>query len=65
METLFYMTIPIEHIGEKPAGQANQGRTIGDARYVEFAGVGHLPCIEAPQLLAAEIAHFMKETGLD
>lgn len=59
------MTIPIEHSDEKPAGQANQGRTTGGARYAEIAGVGHLPCVEAPEALAAEIAHFMKETGLD
>lgn len=39
--------------------------SIDGARYAEIPGVGHLPCVEAPQALAAEIAHFMKETGLD
>lgn len=38
---------------------------IGGARYAEIAGVGHLPCVEAPQAMAAEIVKFMKETGLD
>jgi len=37
---------------------------IPGARYSEIHGVGHLPCIEAPDILAKTIADFAREAGL-
>lgn len=37
---------------------------IPDAAFAEIAGVGHLPCIEAPQVMIAEIETFFEERNL-
>lgn len=37
--------------------------TIPNGRYVEIEGVGHLPCVEAPEKVAGAIVPFFKEFG--
>ncbi|MXN64672.1 3-oxoadipate enol-lactonase [Stappia sp. GBMRC 2046] len=37
--------------------------TIPNGRYVEIEGVGHLPCVEAPEKVAEAIVPFFKEFG--
>ncbi|MEO1120557.1 MAG: 3-oxoadipate enol-lactonase, partial [Pseudomonadota bacterium] len=34
------------------------------ARYAEIDGVGHIPCVEAPERLGALLTGFMSEIGL-
>ena len=47
-----------------PALVQELARLIEDARYVEIAAAGHLPCVERPDLVAAAILDFLEETGL-